>query len=257
MEADTAAREVLQEMHALASADAARLAHAEAHLEALQARWRALEPVEEARVAPQRGDGGRGQRGGRGPERARAGERERRAPRRGHPLEAEFSAALAAVQAARQRAAAQREGEAIQAICRAGELLDRLEAGPDDAVRAELRAAFEALELPPDARAALQSRLASAAVVAGDPAADTAEALAVRAELVAGLDSPPGAAAIRRREQMHRLAARLEGSEQRAPREEIRGLLIALQAEPGLDGRRAALQQRIVRAWESVAGAVD
>lgn len=262
-QADAAAREVLQEMRALAAADDARLAHAEAHLEALQARWRALEPVEEPASTPGR-ESGRGQRGARAPQRGsdrgRSGERERRAPRRGHPLEAEFSAALASVQAARQRAAAQREASVMQAICRAGELLDRLGAGADDASRIELRAAFDALELPQDARAALQARVTSTAThgaAAGaeqDAVAARAEALAVRAELVAGLESPPEAAAIRRAEQMQRLAARLEGSGQRAPREEIRGLLIALQAEPGIGKGRVPLQQRIVRAWEAVAG---
>ena len=252
-EADAAARAVLQELDALASADATRLAHAEAHLEALTARWRALEPADEA-TAPARDGGARGP-GGREQrprgERGGRSERERRAPRRGHPLEAEFSAALARVQAARQRAAAVRERAAIEAICSAGVLLDHLHSLAHAQEHAALLEAWTALELPAEAREALQPRLAGSAVAsAADP-----ETLAVRAELAAGIDSPADAQPVRRQEQMQRLAAKLEGSAQRPPLQEIRSLLIALQAHGGVaPDRRALLQERILRAYDAAAG---
>ncbi len=251
-EADAAARAVLDELDALASADDERLAHAEAHLEALVARWRAL-PVPQADVDPRatsaRGArdsrGGRDSRDGRD---SRGGREERRpAPRRAHPQEGRFDAALARVQTARERAAAQRERRSLQAICVAGQLLDQHAKASNDE-RDALRAQFEALELPADARSALQARLSP------KPSADAAkqaEQLAVRAELAAGLESPPDAIDIRRQEQRLRLAAKLGGEALPDAAVEIRAHLIALQSLDGLSpAGREALQSRIMAAFE-------
>ena len=277
-DAQAAAEAVLQELEALASADEARLAHAEAHLDALQARWRALRTAEDPPASGRsgearggrdgaRGDGragrspgaaagrngrgadGRGARGGRDGRGDGRGDARGRRGERADPLEGRFGAAVARVQAARERLAAARERQAMDQVCVAAELLDRMSATADPEARGALNAEFVALELPADARAALQARLAGGdGAPSGDP-----EALVVRAELVAGLESPPEAAALRRQEQMQRLAARLEGAEQRPPNVQVRELLVALAAHPAVaPGRRAGLQERMLRAWRSL-----
>jgi len=78
--------------------------------------------------------------------------------------------------------------------------------------------------------------------------------LAVRAELSAGIDSPAEAVALRRQEQMRRLAAKLTGNQSSQPRALIRGLLIELQAMPGVPAaERRALQVRIMAAHTAAA----
>ena len=252
-EADAAARSVLEELDALAGADDERLAHAEAHLEALAARWRAL-PVAQPEHDPRASGGrsGRDSRGGRDSRDGRGGREERRpAPRRAHPQEGRFDAAMARVQAARERAATQRERRNMLAICAAGALLDRLAAASDSEARDALRDEFDSLDLPGDARSALQTRLGP------DPSTDAAqqaESLAVRAELAAGVESPPEAIDIRRQEQRQRLAAKLGGEALPDPAVEIRAHLIALQSLGGLTAQqRDALQSRIMAAFEKVA----
>ena len=250
-EAMAAADAVLQELAALADADAQRLVHADAHLESLHARWRALQPPAE----PAPATGSRDAREGRGrsdPRSRQGGERGRersRPPRRPqHPLEDRYGALVARVQAARARVAAERAREELDAIAAAGALLDRASAG-DDALRGEL----ERLALAGDARELLERRrhvLEQGA--AGSADLDAAEVLAVRAELVAGLPSPAGSEALRRREQMQRLAARLEGAEQRPPRTQLRALLLELSAMEVPGNRRGELAARILRAWDSL-----
>jgi DNA repair protein SbcC/Rad50 len=252
--ADADARALLDELDALAAAEPERLLHAEAHLDALTTRWRGLTAAaaetDDPRAArDRRPPAGREQRPAREP----------RTPRREHPLEARFSAAVARVQAARQVAQRRRARQQLLALCDAGALLDRRQESTDAGERASLGSAFAALELPTEARTALQSRLA--AIDGGDRGIDAgttdiaqAEALAVRAELAAGLESPAEAAGIRRQEQMRRLAARLEGAAASDPADEIRRLMIELQALAGIDAeRRQVLQQRILAAYDRVA----
>jgi DNA repair protein SbcC/Rad50 len=244
-EADAAANAVLAELEALA-ADEERLAHADAHLDSLVARWRALGPVADESSAPRerspRGRDGRDGREGRAP----------RAPRRAHPLEPRFDAAVNRVQAARERLRQRLQRQEIDRLCEAGALLDRLAAGGEAAEAA--RRELERLAIPADARSDWAARLGGAGELPDPQAA--AEAETVRAELAAGIESPAESVGVRRREQMQRLAARLEGSVAQPPREEIRQALIRLHAVPGLaPDRRAALQARIVAAYEAAAGA--
>jgi hypothetical protein len=170
--------------------------------------------------------------------------------RRAHPQEGRFDAALARVQAARERAAAQRERRSLQTICAAGLLLDRYAAAAAGDTRDALRAEFDSLDLPGDARSALQARLNP------HPSANAvqqAEQLAVRAELVAGIESPPEAIDVRRQEQRLRLAAKLGGEALPEAPLEIRAQLIALQSLDGLSPeQREALQKRIMAAFEKV-----
>ena len=169
-----------------------------------------------------------------------------------HPLEDRFGALVARVQQARARAAAARAREELDAIAAAGALLDGYAAADADR-RQLLQQDLAALHLVADARDAIEQR--RAALEAGTPAAmdgDSAEVLAVRAELIAGLPSPGGAEALRRREQMQRLAERLEGAEQRAPRVQLRALLLQLSAGEVAGGQREGLAGRILRAWEAV-----
>jgi DNA repair protein SbcC/Rad50 len=264
-EADAAARAVLDELNALAGADAERLAHAEAQVDGLVGRWRALTRPDVD--AGDHRDGGRDRNAAsrgreQGRDQKRGGERDRpgaRGPRERtplHPLEADFNAALGRLQSARERAEREREQAAIANICNAGGLLDRLQSTADSEVRTELRREFEAVPLPADARDALHRRLASIDDgTSTDNVEHEGEALAVRAELSAGLESPAQAAEIRRQEQMQRLAAKLEGALPPTPAEEIRAQLVALQALSGLSPeRRQALQQRISGAFSAVHG---
>jgi DNA repair protein SbcC/Rad50 len=256
----SATRAVLDELNALAAAGSERLQHAEVHVEGLITRFRALtRPVADDRNPHEGRDAGPARREGRDSGPARR-DRPRGAPPRrpaAHPLEAEFNAALGRVDAARKQAAAELEQQSMTRIAEAGALLDRLQAADGDA-RAELRQAFDRLQLSADARQALQPRLAE--IDAGhtsevaDPAA--ADLLAVRAELAAGIDSPAAAAALRRQEQMRRLASKLEGGLPQSPGDEIRNALIDLQALAGLPpADRDALQQRILAAYQASKGA--
>ncbi len=280
-EADTAAQAILAELDALASAEQDRLLHASAHLETLQARWRALAPSEEPRAAAnERGarlsrdgggrDGGGRDSGGRDKDTrrdggARDGRRDgqrdasARSPRTVHPLESRFEAAAARVQAAQQQALRLRESQHLANICAAGALLDEIASVSVEA-RDALGQQFQQIELPSDAREALGKRYQ--ALLAGDTAiesdvssAEAADLLAVRAELSAGIDSPAEALALRRQEQMRRLAAKLTGNQASHPRALIRALLIELQALRGVPVlQRSALQARIMAAH---AAAVD
>jgi len=230
-ERQAAAQALIDEARQLAAADSERLLHAEAQIDGLKQRWQALQPAAEPR-----------------------GERRERREMRAELPEAAFQAALADLADARQRALRERRQQALAALGRAGALLDRYRDSGDPAARAELRDAFIALPLATDARAALQPRLV--AIDAGNEPASSdgaaAEALAVRAELIAGIESPADSAALRRQEQMRRLAERLEGAASVAPADEIRALLLALQAEPGLQPeRREALTARVLRAGDA------
>ena len=285
-EADSAAQAILAELDALAAAEQDRLLHAGVHLETLQARWRALAPSDEPRVAasdrgarpPRDGGNGRDGRGrdqngapaksarrdGAGPRDggARDGRRDgpARSPRAVHPLESRFEAAAARVQAAQQQALRIREVQHLANICAAGTLLDEIASVSGEA-RDALGQQFQNIELPTDAREPLSKRYQS--LLAGNEAngtaasrtevsefgADAAALLAVRAELSAGIDSPAEAVALRRQEQMRRLAAKLTGNQSSQPRALIRGLLIELQAMPGVPAaERRALQVRIMAA---------
>lgn len=252
-EAMAAAEAVLQELSALAEADAQRLAHAEAHLESLQARWRALQPAaaEEA-PAPRDRDARPGQRGRRGNDRER--DRGRPARRPQHPLEDRFGALVARVQQARARAASSRARDELEAIAAAGALLDGY-AAADAGQRQRLQDELASLQLAADAREAIEGRRAALEAGTADTAGEEApEVLAVRADLIAGLPSPAGVETLRRREQMQRLAQRLEGAEQRPPRVQLRALLLELSAMGVAPGRRAELSGRILRGWEAVEG---
>jgi DNA repair protein SbcC/Rad50 len=244
-EADAAAQAVLDELDALAAADPERLAHADAHLDSLTARWRALAPAAEPEPP-------------RGPRERERGSRERPRPRSraGHPLDARFDAAVVRVQAARARLHQQRAQQEIERLAEAGALLDS--AAADPAARDALLQRYAALELAGDARGAWQARALrlSQGLSEADGDADAAAADAVRAELAAGLDSPPECAALRRREQMQRLAARMQGEAAVEPKGEVRAALIALYARSGIaPAQRSALRERIQAAYRALAGA--
>lgn len=238
-EAEAAAQAILDELDALAAAEPERLLHAGAHLEALQARWRALTPaVDEAEPAA------------RPPRDARAG-KPRPLPRRGgHPWDARFEAASTRVQAAQAAALRARERAQLEAICAAGAVLDQLAAAAAEQ-RESLHHEFQRIELPADARGPLQQRcqalLDGAAAASADGTAQ-AELLAVRAELAAGLDSPAECAELRRQEQMRRLADKLGGRGGESGPQQARALLIELQALGLATPDRERLQQRILRA---------
>ncbi len=261
-EADANAQAILAELDALASAEHDRLLHAGAHLESLQARWRALTPAETPRsAAPERAARGGREAGNRRDSGPRDGRRDsaRPPPRSSHPQESRFEAASARVLVAQQQALREREQQHIARICAAGELLDQLTSASGDP-REALLDQFRQIEtqLPADARSALASRwqmlLDGGTELALD--ADAAELLAVRAELIAGIDSPAHAGALRRQEQMQRLAAKLAGQQTADPRAVVRGLLIELQSLPGLEtSARRSLQPRILAAYEAISKA--
>ncbi|GIX36706.1 MAG: hypothetical protein KatS3mg126_2485 [Lysobacteraceae bacterium] len=228
-EAEAAATAILDELSALAAAPPERLLQARAQLEQLEARWRALVPTPDP--APRSDRRGR--------------------PRRPHPLESRYRKARDAAEAALALALQQQQKASIHALLEAGALLDALDAALD-AERAPLRDRLQTLPLHPEDRAALEPRLASGAVSALDP--EQAERLVVEAELLAGVDSPSGSAALRRTLQMQRLARRLEGEPEAPPGEALRSLLRQLQASPLADpAQRQALLQRWQLAWEAIA----
>jgi hypothetical protein len=77
----------------------------------------------------------------------------------------------------------------------------------------------------------------------------------VRAELLAGVDSPAEAATLRREEQMRRLAAKLEGRDEAPAARQLQTLLRDLQAAPLAEpARREAWLRRWRKAWEALAG---
>lgn len=231
-----AAQAILDELAALAGADDERLQHAASHLEQLVSRWRSLPGEEDAVPAPARAERGR-----------------RAPPRRpsAHPWQARFERAQAEVEAAIHGAAQRRVDAAIDALCQAGALLDAL-AQAAGSEGESLRARLDALPLGAEDRQALRARLDGSAVPSLAP--DAAERLVVEAELIAGLDSPPASAALRREAQMQRLAAKLEGALVEPPGPALHALLRRLQAQP-LQGStpRDALLQRWRAAWSAMA----
>jgi hypothetical protein len=260
-EADAAARAILDELDALASAPPERLLHASAWLEGLQSRWRALgagpdSGAAETPAAPRRGRDSPRRDSRESDPRGMRNDRSRPPPRRDHPLEARFEAASARVLAAQKDAQRQRERDHLNVLCEAGALLDRI-AAADASEREGLSMEFQKLELPGDARSALGDRLR--ALLAGSTeisaSAEAAERIAVRAELSAGLPSPDAAAGVRKQEQMQRLADRMAGQSNPEPRAAIRGLLIELQAVPGIpQEQRVSLQERVLAAYREVDG---
>jgi DNA repair protein SbcC/Rad50 len=250
-EADAAAQSVLDELDALAMADAERLAHADAHLDNLVGRWRALAPVSEPE--PPRSPSRDRERGG------RERDRPRPSPRRGHPLDARFDSAVARVQAARAKLQQQQARQEIDRLAEAGTLLDDA-AAADGAARDALMQHYAALDLASDARTAWHERAARIAAGRPEPVvdadADAGASDAVRAELAAGIDSPAACATLRRREQMQRLAARMQGDAPTQPLIEVRAALLALHARPAIAAaQRKALQERILTAYRALAAA--
>ena len=161
--------------------------------------------------------------------------------------------------AARQRAESARDAQQLQTISQAGRLLDEY-ASASGSERDRLQDAYAALALPGDAQQPLNARLQSLAKSesdsgnADDAGAD-AERLAVRAELTAGLESPIESEAIRREEQMQRLAAKLGGQLDPDNASSIRAMLIALESLDGVAAeRREALRQRVLAACQAIAG---
>ena len=244
-EADAAARAVLDELEALASADAARLAHAQAHLDTLAGRWRALTPADPAEDAP-------------APRNTRGAPRDRRparAPRPArHPLESAYEAAVGRVQQAQRALLQERQREERQAIAAAARLHDALLGGKEAGERERLQQQIQALPVGADVHAALQqAQEASGQGAMPDEASAAAQALAVRAELIAGTESPASDAALRRQEQMQRLAARLEGRTAEDAGTQLRALALQLLSTPLAGDARARLVERVVAAWEQQA----
>lgn len=284
------ARAILDELAALAQGDAEALRAAEPRIAALNARWRALTPPRAdadprdagARRGDARGTRGPDARGTRGGQDARGGDRRdarrgpdtRRdergprdgAPRRSGPDDRAYDRAVEQVQAAQQRAKRARAAAELDAIRDASRICDQLEALTADSPQAQRQALeekFGAIALPGDAAAALQARFAAAR----DPelplpldggavdATAQAEELAVRAELAAGVDTPPEGRELRRRWQVKRLADRLGGGapDGAAQNDELRGLLIAFAGLRGVEpAKRHALATRVDTALRAV-----
>lgn len=242
----SAAAAVLAELHSLAALSLDRLAHVDSVLETLIARWRALQ-------APRESDA---------PRHARRHAPERPEPERpvggsnlSPELEDAFNAALAEVRQAALRALRARELAEIDALCSADELLERIASDAPLQQDASWRVEIAALCLGPAARAVVELRMQAidasrdtAAAKPNDP--ERAELLAIRGELAVGLESPAHASALRRAEQMRRLAAKLEGAAPAAAKHEIRALLLEL---VGLDelapDRRRELRGRLHSAY--------
>ncbi len=250
-ESASAATAILEELDALADAADERLLHAAAHLESLQARWRALssDHTDAATATGAAAEGRRSIKGG------RAGSTDRRpTPRRSHPLDARFEEGSRRVDMARLRAERARDARQIAAICEAGALLSQAESA-DGERRAVLLTELGQLDLPADAREPLGSRLQALrdGSMPDSPSGTTAELLAVRAELAAGIESPAAAATLRRQEQMHRLAAKLGGQLGDDPIATVRAQLIELQALPGIDeALRRQCEQRVLAAYRAL-----
>lgn len=236
------AGEILAELDALARADAAALAHAEARLAALQSRWRALAQAQAERHERPASDE---RRPARGP---------RRAPDRAALDERAFDRAVAQVRAACARQAEARRRDELRRLQAAGSVLDQAEAlvpGEIAAQREEIAARLEAMALPADARAALQARLDAldegAAEDAGEATA-RAEELTVLAELALERESPASARELRRRIQIERLSRRLAGEE---VGDELRALLLAY---VGLRGVPPSCRSALAGRWQALLG---
>ncbi|MBD8525750.1 DUF349 domain-containing protein [Pseudomarimonas arenosa] len=222
-----AADGLLAELEALATAEPERLLHADSHVESLRQRWREL-------GRPEVNDGSETARGKRPAPSADLDERR-------------FDRACEAVRRAQARQQQQRQLDQLEAICRAGDwLAERRPA-------AALREALASLDLPASARSRFEALAETAADSSNDAQTESqapAELLAVRAELAAGLDSPPDDQALRRQEQMQRLARKLEGAAPLAASEEILDCLIELQCRPHLEASlRQGLNQRVRAAF--------
>ena len=121
------------------------------------------------------------------------------------------------------------------------------------AIAMRMAAALASLSLPADARDAMRARLDAALAGNGVDVAATRAAngeagaiLAASAELVAGVESPDDAKALRRRLQLERLAERMRGGATLEPPAELRAILLEWCAlgpmEPAV---REALAQRV------------
>jgi hypothetical protein len=261
-EREAAAAAVLAELASLAEGDADALRHADARIAALQARWRELAPP---RATPAPSAGERGAHGPRrGPDRGRrdaGGEHDRRPPRddRRRDEDRRFDAAVERVRAAQRALQARQRDETLRRLLAAVDACAAVEAAlilgakaPDTAA---LDAALDGLTLP----AALRQRverlrawrdggdapLAQEVATASEAGAD----LAVLADALRGVESPPEARERRRAWQMRRLAERLRGGAAPDPAAERKALLDAwLALGPLPAAEREALAQRIVPA---------
>lgn len=242
------ARAILDELAQLA-ADEAALAQADSRLSALQSRWRGLAdslPATEDPPSP------RDRKPARPP---------RAAPRAGLDERA-FDRAVAKVREACARHAEAARREELDALLRASDLCDQLDALPADAPesrRADLAAKLEALTLSSDARAICQQRLRAALDPEGRLPLDAdghsprqrAEELTVLAELACGIESPGEARELRRRLQIERLSERLSGGGD-AGSNELRPLLLDYLRLDGVPPQtRAALAPR----WKATVAA--
>ena len=240
------ARAILEQLEQLAEADAATLAQAESRLANLRSRWLALaaslSQSEDVESAP------RGRRSAHPP----------RKPAREGLDERAYDRAVARVQAARERQAQLARRAELERLAGAGELCNRLEALPPDAAedaRSELLAQLEDLDLPGDARSAIEARIRVALDPAPmlpldaslPPAAERAQQLVVLAELGAGVDSPEAVRDLRRRLQIERLSARLSGSD--TGDDDLRVLLLESIALPDVP---ASLRTALAPRWRAL-----
>jgi len=250
------ATSVLADLATLAASDDETLRQAESRLLPLAERWRALAPPEpEPEAESARGGDARGRRddnrGGRDA-------RPRRPRRVEHPREREYDRAVASVHAARAAA------EQRQRAARRGLLFDLVECcdaieqarvrgeGVDAVLRERGERCLAAAHPSSDLRARWAAAIADGAAFDADDVAEatrSAAQLVVRAELLAGIDSPESERALRREIQMRRLAERLSGAPL-AQADELDGLIedwsvigpVAAGAHPGHGARlRAAL----------------
>ncbi len=239
----TEARAILDELATLA-ADAGPASHADARVAALTQRWRAL-PRAPRGEAPERGR--RDERGGRPGAFARGDRDDRRGgprdrdARRGPPPresydERAFDRAVDRVRDAQRVAARASERDALEQLKVAAEVCAEVEDAVANGTSVDadaVRTRLDALALPHDARDAIHARCDAAVAADAEGMRDAAtenreyaELVAVRAELVGGVESPDSAKALRKRYQLERLAERMRGGTTVEPRAEAREILI-------------------------------
>ncbi len=257
---ESESKRLLAEIEALASGDAETLAHAEGRIAALQTAWRELHakpeaPAETRERAPAGRD--RNEARDRGRDGGRAGPRDRNDTRRNEPrpprpvdTDRPLDNAIAKVRRAQAELEASRRGARLRAIADAAQLFAGVAQG--DVGSDEAQARWSELPLDEADRRRLAARWQDAAGTPASDAADVAiETWLVEAELDAGLESPPQAQALRRQQQMQRLAVKLQGAKVAAS-DPLERLLQFAQLPAGSaaqSAQRFERLSRLVQAW--------
>lgn len=241
------ARAIVDELEQLAQAGELTADQIDTRLAALQTRWRALA---ESLPALDEAEPDTQERGFRRP---------RRTPTRARLDERPYDRAVAKVEAMRARRAQAARRAELRKLLAATVLCEKIEAASASAsasatasARAALEHELDALALRADARAAIQTRLAAADGT--DLARHEARAheVLVLAELAVGLDSPDSARELRRRLQIERLSEHLSGSG--GADDDVRSLLLEALALPRAN---ANADPAVFSRWQAVLAKID